>query len=164
MIKHAKCEHIDIRFPSTMKLETLQVVCFIDASFGNVKNGGSQGGCIIFVTDNSGVCALLSWSSKRLRRVVKSTLAAENLALIYRLDTAIFVRQLLTELLYQRIDYRIPILCFINNNDVSVELKSKNDVTEKRLRLEIHLIRENIEKENVRVLYIHKESTRRYID
>ena len=102
----------------------------------------SKGGCIIFVTDNSGVCALLSWSSRRLRRVVKSTLAAENLALIGRLDTAIFVRQLLTELLYQRIDYRIPILCFIDNNDVSVELKSKNDVTEKRLRLEIHLIRE----------------------
>ena len=93
-----------------MKLETLQDVCFTDASFGNVKNGGCRGGYIICVANNSGVCASLSWSSKRIRRLVKSTLAAETLAPIDGLDTAIFIRQILTELLYQRIDYRIPIL------------------------------------------------------
>ena len=78
VIKHAKCQFLPIKFPSDLNFNDIRVICFSDASFGNVKNGGSQGGYIIFVADKWGKCAPVSWSSKR---VVKSTLAVETLAL-----------------------------------------------------------------------------------
>ena len=60
---------------------------FADASYRNLKNGGSQGGYIIFSFDGEHAVAL-SWSSHQLNRVALSTLCAETLAAVEALDTA----------------------------------------------------------------------------
>ena len=46
---------------------------------GNLKDGASQGGHDILVGKNGTYCPI-SWHSKRIRRVVKSTFTAETLA------------------------------------------------------------------------------------
>lgn len=63
-----------------LKLDSLTIECFIDASYGNLDDGGSQEGNLIFLCDGTGKRALTSWQSERNRRVTKSTLAAESLA------------------------------------------------------------------------------------
>ena len=50
-----------------------------DASFGNLKDGGSQGGFVSFLADETNVCSPVMWQSRKLKRVVKSTMASETL-------------------------------------------------------------------------------------
>ena len=54
---------------------TLQFLCSVNA-------GGSQGGQVLFLTDNYGKCNLISWQLKRIKRITHSTLAAEATAMI----------------------------------------------------------------------------------
>eukprot|EP00971_Amphidinium_carterae_P265861 5273952-Amphidinium_carterae.1 len=72
-----------------------------DASFARETNGRSQAGHIVGITDKriSGGAApfnVVCFNTHRLRRVVKSTLAAEASALVEGLDTMLYVRTLWT--------------------------------------------------------------------
>ena len=59
-----------------------------DASFGNARANGSQGGHVAMAVDTQmmtngglGTATVLSWRSGRLHRVVSSTMAAETYSL-----------------------------------------------------------------------------------
>jgi hypothetical protein len=72
---------------SQMNLKELVVYGFGDSNFRREAKGGSQGGHLIFIGQKCGVgnkgyvrANLLRWQTKRLRRVVHNTLAAETLA------------------------------------------------------------------------------------
>ena len=154
LVKTVKCSLVYLRFPR-LDFQSLRIIVFSDASFGNVKNGGSQGGFIILIGDKSANVAPIYWASKRLKRVVKSTMAAEALALLEAIDSAIFIRQILSEMLLD--DYlsnSVPIECFVDNNDLNVALRSNRDVSEKRLRVEIQNIRDNIANDNLSVNWV----------
>ena len=74
-----------IRIPS-VNLDKACLVAFSDASFGNMPRHGSQGGFVLLVADRAvasqpAPAAVVEWRSHRLKRVVKSTLAAEAAAL-----------------------------------------------------------------------------------
>ena len=69
-----------LKFPNLGNLENVKIMCFNDASFANLKSGSSQGDFIIFLC-GSGKYAPIAWKSNKLKRVVKSTLYAETLAL-----------------------------------------------------------------------------------
>ena len=146
VIKKAKTASVCIKFP-VLDLKSLSICAFSDASLGNVKNGGSQGGYIVFLRDSKGTIVPLTWCSKRLKRVVRSTLAAECLALGDALDHAIFIRNVLSDVLGKD----ISITCFTDNNDLKVALSSHKDVAEKRLRLDIMNIKDAILHEDVTI-------------
>ena len=55
---------------------------YADASFANLQGGKSRGGFIILLVDTNGKCCPILWQSRAIRRVVKSTLAAETLSLV----------------------------------------------------------------------------------
>ena len=78
-------------------MEQLTVECYSDASFGNLAGGGSQGGYIIFLSDPDGSRCPLSWQSRKVCRVVKSTLAAETLALLDAAEAGVYLANLITE-------------------------------------------------------------------
>ena len=80
-IKKMKRDKIAITFPSLSAIEKSMIIVHSDASFNNLPNGRSQGGFILFLCDQEGHAAPIHWQSKKIRRVVKSTLAAECLAL-----------------------------------------------------------------------------------
>ena len=63
-------------------LSTAKLVCLSDSSFGNLWDGESQGSYIIFLEGQNGNCSPLMWQSKKLCRVVRSTMAAETLSQI----------------------------------------------------------------------------------
>ena len=128
---------------------------FSDASFGNVKNGGSQGGFIIFLSDETNSVTPLSWSSKRLKRVVRSTMAAETLALLQAVDGAIYLRQFISEVLFNELSAKsIPIYCFVDNKDLCSALESSKDVNERRLRVEIQTLKDCIRNDNLFIRWV----------
>ena len=59
------------------------------------------------------------------------------------LDDAIFLQQMISELLFNK-TFSIPINVYTNNRSLRNILNSKNAVSEKRLGADIAIIRENI--------------------
>ena len=68
---------VTINLPPLHDINQLKFVVHSDASYANLNDGGSQGGYIILLSDDvSKKLSPIAWQSKRIKRVVKSTLAA----------------------------------------------------------------------------------------
>ena len=80
-------------------MEKAQLVSFSDASLANLKNGGSQGGVIMFIVGENGEYAPLSWNSKKIKGMVKSTIAAETLALLEGSENCFLLGSIVKEML-----------------------------------------------------------------
>ena len=100
----------------------------------------------------------LNWQSQCIRRIVHSSLAAETLALSDALDDAIYLRKLFPEIMFND-NYDIPIKIIISNKLLYDVLFSNKNVTEKCLRIDIALIKENLQ--NKIITKIHHVSTKK---
>ena len=97
-IKFLKSQDCHITVPK-LDLNNLSIKVFTDASFNNLEGGQSHGGHIVFLTDGSGNSSPFSWSSNRIRRVVRSNLAVESLASVDGADAAFFMAKMIGEFL-----------------------------------------------------------------
>ena len=61
---------------------------------------------------------LISWQSKRIKRMVRSYLAAEALAMLDGIDSVLYIAALLNELINYKLEQKILIHYVINNNFV----------------------------------------------
>ena len=71
--------------------EFWKLLCFSDASWENLPDGCSEGSHLIFIVGEGGVANLLSWQSRRLRRVARSAIAAETLAAMTACESALLM-------------------------------------------------------------------------
>ena len=71
---------------------------------GNLCDGGSQGGYVIFLEGQNGNCTPSMWQSKKLRRVVKSTIAAETLFQVEDSEACFWLSSMLKDVLLDRQD------------------------------------------------------------
>ena len=92
-------------------LATANLVAYTDASWANNEDLRSQAGFLVFLTGpdvlsvEGDFASLLDWRSHRIqRRRCRSTLAAETMAMDAGMDSALFTRELLAEVLLQ--DYK----------------------------------------------------------
>ena len=151
IIKKAKKEKSQIVIPDLGSLENIKLVGFSDASFANLKDGGSQGGYIIFVVGDNKKYMPIAWQSRRIRRVVKSTLAAETLAMVDLAEACVFYRKLLLELLNLKdAKENIPIICKTDNSSLFDAVHSTTQILDKRLRIEISILREMLNKSELK--------------
>ena len=117
------------------------MICFSDASFANLKVNSSQGGFIIFLYRNKKLFSPIAWKSFKFKRVVKSTLAAETLALEHALETCFMMKSFLCELLKKKISNKVlPIKCYTDNKSLVDSIFSTKTVTEKQLKIDICII------------------------
>ena len=71
VIKFIKSTPSHITIP-VMNLESLQLLLYSGASFNNLREGGSQGGYIVFLCNKFSVP--IAWNLTRLKRMTRSTL------------------------------------------------------------------------------------------
>ena len=154
IVKKSKLQDVYLHYPK-MNLEQLSVNCFADASFGNLKDGGSQGGVYTEVMSGTYSCPV-EWQSKRIRRSAKSTLAAETIALVEAIDTAIYLKELISEILYSK-SLNIPINCFTDNLSLFQSANSTTSVSDRRLRIELAVIREAVAKKEVTLTWVQSK-------
>ena len=135
--------------------EDFELLCYHDASFGNLPKGGSQGGIILFAIPRGQVaqedfynpqgktvpCAPLYWKSFRLQRVARSTFCGETLCASEALDVGQHHREFLSTLMSRHIPVSQVTDCkSLKDNVDSIVPKS----TEKRLRRDLHAIHEAV--------------------
>ena len=157
VVRRVKTVEMKLKF---QKLEGEKVLLvFADASLGNLDCGGSQGGYFICLADGNGCISPLCWNSKRIRRVVRSTLAAETNAMAEGMDMAIFLSSLYSEVVHGVVDSRtLPVVMKTDCKSLHDALLSTKDVQEKRLRVELNAIKEQIrERQNWRVDWLRTD-------
>ena len=92
-IKHSG--GIELFFPNLGDIANWAIVTFSDASLANCADGSTQGGHIVFLCESiKNYASIISWQSRKLRHVVRSTLSAETMARIEGIDTGFLIFQL----------------------------------------------------------------------
>ena len=146
IIAKAKASKLSLKYQHLGSHDQLQLMIFSDAALGNLPDGGSQGGYIIFLTGASGKVSPIWWNSKKIRRIVHSTLSAETISMSEAIDTAVFISTLFGELTTGITDPKcLPIICVTDCKSLLEAVKSTKSVKEKRLRIEISGIKELME-------------------
>ena len=100
-----RAQRVALRFPAGDRSGRLAVALMADASFSRQPRGGSQQGYVLMLGDRRVIfsekfpanCVL--WQSTRIKRVVRSTLAAEAATMATGYDMAIWLRTLASRLL-----------------------------------------------------------------
>ena len=148
VIKKLHYEQNYVCFPKLGKKEHLRLTLFSDASYANLSDGASSaGGFIIFLHGEKRMSCPLAWKANKIRRVVRSTLAAETLSLVDALDTAVYLGHLLSEVLFNGSKKNVvPIDCYIDNKSLHDNIYSTKLVAEKRLRIDIASIKQMMQK------------------
>ena len=123
-----------------------RIIGYSDASWGNLPDGGSQGGYLIFIIGDEGRANLISWQSRRLRRIARSTIAAETLAAVDACEACLLISSQLSEIL--KID-KIPITLITDNESLANAVRSTTSVEEKRLRVDISALREMLNNKDI---------------
>ena len=146
-----KREKIKINF-HPIDLNSAKLIVFSDASYANLPDGASQGGHMIFLSDNDGNCAPISWCSKRIRRIARSTISAETQSAVEALDTAYMLERIISELF--NFKKRMDIVLFIDSKSLFDAINTTNLLIDKRLRVDVSALREMNENNEVEFRWI----------
>ena len=125
-------------------MKSATIVAYGDASYGNLPGHGSQGGYLVFLVDNTGKYCPLTWQSKRLQRVVGSTLAAECLAIIKTAEAAIHMKALLKEIL-PNISPAIHV--FSDNKSLVSNAHSSTSIDDRHLQISMAILRDLLQQD-----------------
>ena len=130
-------------------------IWIFDASFANLKDGASQGGVIIFQMGQENYVSPISWISRKLRRVCRSTIAAETMALLDASETCCWLYHITNELLNEPLDTTV---IYTDNQYLTDATHSTTAVEEKRLRVDLSAIWEIIQRNEFALKWIDTHS------
>lgn len=136
---------------SSLNCEGLALCVFTDASFGNLPSGGSQGAYVVFIVDKLGNANVLSWQSRKVRRICNSTLSAECLAAVDAVKAGVLLKHLVCEILCCNI---IDMQLITDNKSLVQAINSVTPVEDKRLRIEIAMLQESMERKDFSAIHL----------
>ena len=142
VVKKLKSVDLILNFVPFDSMDDLCILCYGDASFANLPSGSSQGGVVILLVDKNGCGNLLSWQSKKLKRVCSSTLCAEALAAIEAVNYGFLFKEILSEVCKSS---NVKIRVLTDNKALSQTVSLLTVVEDKRLRIDIAALRETIQ-------------------
>ena len=148
-ISKAKSEQVILHFGNGVKPSECVISGFHDASFGNLEDGGSQGGFMILLGDEyDRHRSPIMWQSRRVRRVVKSAMASETLTMVECSEACFWINQLAAEILGYKNEL-LPIICYTDSKQLYDATYSLRSIEDKRLRIDIAVIREMLGKKEI---------------
>jgi hypothetical protein len=117
---------------------TLRLLVYSDASFANRPDLSSQLGHIVFSSDATGKCVLLTWSSHKACRTTRSSTDGEVLAFSNAFNSAFTLRHEIQLML----DQPIPILILTDSQGMLEVLTKSRHTVERRLKIDVLAARE----------------------
>ena len=147
LIEKVKSSDVFLTFPSLDNVENVKIAVYADASLANLPDGGSQGGYLVFLVDQDGRAALIDWKSFKIRRVVRSTLAAETLAMADAVDAAAFVSATWREFVGS--NWSNAAEAITDCRSLYDNVNSSKLCSEKRLRVDIAMLQQMQERNEV---------------
>ncbi len=132
----------------------LRIVFYSDASLGNLgpNKTDSGRGFIIFLVNDHGIGSVVNWGSNKIKRKVHSILGAETLSFLDAMSSAIYLRSLLSEIMYRDMKTKvIHIVGVTDSKQLTDSISSTKQCLEQRLRLDLAEIQEAVFEEDVTV-------------
>ena len=157
IINQAQNSQTSILFPRFKSLKDMYIQVYTDASNANLPDGSSQGGHIVFLTDGEVSCPI-AWHSKKIQRVVRSTLAAETLAAVDGCETAYMENRRLTEMITGKTENMKPLICVTDNYNLFKTAKSTGTLLDKRLHVEMGIMRQMVSRDEVKLEWCKGEN------
>ena len=149
-IKKVKLADVHLLFRK-LDLKSARLVSWSDAAFANLSDKVSSGsGYVIMLVDGRNACCPLVWRSNKIKRVVKSTIAAEALVFDDALGHALYFQELFKEVL----NSDIKILCVSDSDNLVKAIGSSHQVEDRRLRLDIASIKQAVCEKDIDVLHV----------
>lgn len=143
---HDTCD-FELKFVP-LNLSSLRLLLFTDASFANANKLRSQIGFVHVLADDENNANIIHYGSINCKRVTRSVMAAESLALVYGFDQAFVAR----DILQQVTDQQIPIDAFIDSKTVFNVVAKSGGTMEKRLQIDVNALRESHDRKELRCL------------
>ena len=141
----------------------LHMAVFVDAAFANNRDLSSQLGFIVTLMDSEGAANIIHYSSQKSKRMNRSALAAELYAMMNGFDTAAALKVSLDQLevnngaAAKRYPVSannppkgaVPMVIYTDSRSLYDSLVSLNTTTEKRLLIDLHLLRQAYERREI---------------
>ena len=102
---------------------------------------------ILFVNEND-ICVPVVWQANKIKRIVRSSLEAECLALVEGLKEATFVRDVVEEVFGLK-ERSIPVRAIIDNKSTVDAVHSTAAVSDKKLRRDIGIVKQMLNEGDV---------------
>ena len=115
LVERVQRDKINIYFPRLDNIKEVTLECYTDASLKNLQYSNSQLGLIIFLKYRFGVKCPLFWRSKKLERMIKSTIAAETLALNEGAEYGVYLEHILSQLVD---GIMVKVKCYTDNKSI----------------------------------------------
>lgn len=144
IVRKVHYQDVTLRFQKNLDIMNCKIFTFCDASFKNLANHGSQGGFISFIIDKQGNYCPLAWQSRKVRRVVKSTIAAESLAALDAAEMTVFLVSVLKDVLKNG-ECDSHVIC--DNKSLVHAVHSSTNLEDRCLLLDVSVLRDMIEKQ-----------------
>ena len=157
VIKKLKVEKSEMKFPDLGSFKDWSIEGHGDAGFKSLPDKMSScGGRVALVRNvKTGAACVVSWRSRKLKRIVLSSTAAETLALNDTVSEIVYVKAVLKEMLGS-VAEEIPMEIFTDSKNLwkAVQTTALND--DPRLRTDLAALKESLE--NGEVTKIHRIS------
>lgn len=148
VVRKIGTQNIKIHFPRAFDMTQSQIIAFCDASHANLQDRGSQGAFLIFLVDKKGIYCLLSWQSKKIKRIVNSSLAAECLVAVDTAENCFLMKSAIEELIKRPIKTSI----FSDNKSLVDASHSTSQMENKRIQIDIGILREMLDRSELQEL------------
>ncbi len=119
--------------------EDWRLVVFSDASHANLSDGAGSMGAYVLLLVEGNRCCPIAWRAAKIKRVVRSTIAAEALSLLEAIENGLYVKDHLKILLGLT---TLPLIAYIDNKSVVDAIHSTRLVEDKRLRIDMASLKE----------------------
>ena len=144
LVRKVKRDTTEFVIPNIGPMEEWLLVGISDAATKKINNLFSVSGQIVMLVNKfTNKASVLFWASKKIERVVSSSLAAEALALQKLFSTMHYVRQILNQM-FGTSAKNIPGLALIDNQDLWSTLHHIKNCEDKRLLSDIIQLKQGI--------------------
>ena len=148
-IKKAQTSDCSVCFPMLGDMKDWKIIVFSDAALANLSDGKSSTGAhIVMLVGVNKLCCPLAWQANKIKRIVRSTIAAEALSLLQGLENAIYLRALMSEVLGCDANV-VKIIAYVDNKSVVEAVYSTKQVDDKKLRIDLGAIKECVDRGEV---------------
>ena len=165
-IREMKEKKVCLRFPSSVPIDDWRLVCITDAGWATRDNGDSQGGYLLLIAESKMLkreqakCWLVDWSSKKLKRAVRSSVAAETLSGQNGLDAVELFQALMEETLRNVTPRQFREMTPNHEAGLVIDSKGFYDAitrsccsqavsVERRLQIDYAIAKETMQKQNI---------------
>ena len=145
VIKRLKCDSTQMKFVDIGPIDQWTLHGYGDAGFKSLPDKiSSCGGQVILISNNErNLSCVVDWRSKKLKRVVSSSTAAEALAANDTLDSLVYVHSVLVET-FGDVAKDIPLVLTTDAKNLHKSVISTSLVENLRLRTDVAILKDSL--------------------